>query len=919
VIALRCGAAARYNGGMAKRLFLIDGTALAYRSFFAFQGTGRAPLTTDDGHPTAATYGFCTTLRALIERERPDAMAISFDGPRGDLLRTKIYPEYKSTRTKMPDEMAIQLDDIREAVDGYGLQVVAAEEHEADDVIGTLAVRARDAGMEVFIVTGDKDFLQIVDDKIKLWNLRSSTSKPEIFDATSCEAKWGLPPTAIVDMLALMGDSSDNVPGVPKVGKKTAVDLLVQFGTMDGIYEHLEEVKKPSIKKSLDENRELARLSKQLVTLQLDLDVGVAIEDIGPAAPNPEKLLPLFQRLGFKNLLADLAAKAPPQDDVEQKYSVITELAELQALIERLQTFEQFAVAAETTGKTLQTRRLVGMAFATAPGEAVYVPLGEANQAHLDMLRPLLEAETPKKQVHDLKRLLAALRAPEIKLGGVNLNGIDLDIMLASYCTEPGLRSHSLDDLALKHFTFKKTSAKDLVGTGKKQRTFAEVDPQLVGNYVCEEADLVLRLVPVMKELLERYGTMTLYREMELPLVPVLLEMEWTGIAINREHLATLSREMGSRIEILQDRVFQRVGHEFNLASPQQLGVVLFDELEVHLLAKLKPKRTPKGQYKTDHDVLEKLAAKHEVPQLVLEWRQLSKLKSTYIDTLPTLAQPDTGRVHTTFNQAVAATGRLSSEDPNLQNIPIRTEEGRKVRAAFVAKKKGWQLMSADYSQIELRILAHLSEDKALVESFNQGEDIHERTAALVHGLLPTMVTPELRNQAKIINYGLMYGMGASRLANETGMRPPEAKKFINSYFRALPGVKEYLDRSLEHARIEKEVRTMFGRRRPLADIDSTNAMQRIAAENMAVNTPIQGAAADIVKRAMLAVHEALETRGLQTKMLLQVHDELILDVPDDERLEVERLLRDEMVGAADLKVPLEVSLGVGANWLEAH
>jgi DNA polymerase-1 len=518
---------------MAKRLFLIDGTALAYRSFFAFQGSGRSPLTTEDGHPTAATYGFCMTLRALIEREQPDAMAISFDGPRGDLLRTKIYPEYKSTRTKMPDEMAMQLDDIRQAVEGYGLQSVSAEEHEADDVIGTLAVRARDAGMDVFIVTGDKDFLQIVDDKIKLWNLRSSTTQPEIFDAVACEAKWGLPPTAIVDMLALMGDSSDNVPGVPKVGKKTAVDLLVQFGTMDGIYEHLDEVKKPSIKKSLDENRELAKLSKQLVTLQLDLDVGVAVEDLGPAVPDPEKLLPLFQRLDFKNLLADLATKAPPQDDVEQKYSVITELADLQALIERLQACEQFAVTAETTGKTLQTRQLVGMAFATAPGEAVYVPLGAANQERLDMLRPLLEAETPKKQVHNLKRLLAALRAPGIKLGG-----IDLDILLASYCTEPGLRSHSLDDLALKHFAFKKTSAKDLVGTGKKQRTFAEVDPQLVGNYVCEEADLVLRLQPVMQELLERYGTMTLYREMELPLAPILLDMEWTGIAIDREQLA---------------------------------------------------------------------------------------------------------------------------------------------------------------------------------------------------------------------------------------------------------------------------------------------------------------------------------------------------------------------------------------------
>jgi len=901
---------------MAKRLFLIDGTALAYRSFFAFQGTGRSPLTTEDGHPTAATYGFCMTLRALIERETPDAIAIAFDGPRSDLLRTKIYPEYKSTRTKMPDEMAVQLDDIRAAVEAFGLPVVSSEEHEADDVIGTLAVRGRDLGMEVFIVTGDKDFLQIVDDHIKLWNLRSSTSKPEIFDPAACEAKWGLPPTAIVDMLALMGDSSDNVPGVPKVGKKTAVDLLTQFGSIDGIYEHLDEVKKPSIQKTLTENKDLAELSKQLVTLQLDLDLSIDVAALGPAEPDPEKLRPLFQRLDFKNLLADLAAKKAPQEHIEQHYDVVQDDAALQALVDKVRGCDEVAIAAETSGTSLRKRKLVGISFATAPGIASYVPLDDDNRdRRLDALRELLAADAPRKHVHDLKRLLAALRPI-----GIGLGGVDLDTLLVSYVSEPGLRSHSLADLALKHFAFKKTAQKDIVGTGKKQRTFAEVDPSLVGNYVSEEADLVLRLSKPLREQLERAGTGALYRDMELPLVPVLLDMEWEGIAIDTEHLMKLSAELQNRIEDLQERVFERAGTEFNLGSPAQLGKVLFDELEVHRAADIsKPRRTPTGQYKTDHEVLEKLAKKHEVPQLVLEWRQLSKLKSTYIDSLPALVQPDSKRVHTTFNQAVAATGRLSSEDPNLQNIPIRTEEGRRVREAFVPRKKGWSLLSADYSQIELRILAHLSEDKALVESFQKGEDIHARTAAIVHGMLPNMVTPELRNQAKIVNYGLMYGMGASRLANETGMRPPEAKKFIKSYFRALPGVKEYLDGSLEHARTEKEARTMFGRRRPLADIDSTNAMQRIAAENMAVNTPIQGAAADIVKRAMLAVHAALQQRGLQTRLLLQVHDELVLDVPDDERTEVERLVRDAMVGAAELKVPLEVSMGVGANWLIAH
>lgn len=913
---LRRSGLSRYNQGMGKRLFLIDGTALAYRSFFAFQGSGRSPLTTQDGHPTAATYGFCMTLRALIEREQPDAIAIAFDGPRSDLLRTKIYPEYKSTRTKMPDEMAAQLDDIRASVEAFGLPVVSSEAHEADDVIGTLAVRGRALDMDVYIVTGDKDFLQIVDDRIKLWNLRSSTSKPEIFDAAACEAKWGLPPTSIVDMLALMGDSSDNVPGVPKIGKKTAVDLLTEFGSIEGIYEHLAEVKKPSIKKTLEENRELADLSRLLVTLQLDLPLDIQVGDLGPAAPDPDKLRPLFQRLDFKNLLSDLASNAAPQEDIEQRYTVVSTDDELHALVDDLRGRSQIAVAAETSGATLRKRKLVGISFATEPGVATYVPLDDDNrEVRVTALRAVLAAESPIKHVHDLKRMLASLRVVGFELGGVGH-----DTMLASYCSEPGLRSHSLTDLALKHFAFKKTAAKDVVGSGKKQRTFAEVDASLVGAYVSEEADLVMRLVEPLQAQLEAAGTLQLYRDLELPLVPVLLAMEWEGIAVDVNHLRTLSEELQDRVEDLQDRVFERVGHEFNLGSPAQLGKVLFDELEVHRAADIKkPRRTPTGQYKTDQEVLVKLAKMHEVPQLVLEWRQLTKLKSTYIDSLPTLVQTDSGRVHTTFNQAVAATGRLSSEDPNLQNIPIRTEEGRRVRAAFVPRAPGWSLISADYSQIELRILAHLSEDKALVQSFQKGEDIHERTAAIVHGILPNLVTPELRNQAKVVNYGLMYGMGASRLANETGMRPPEAKKFIKSYFRALPGVKAYLDSSLEHARSEKEVRTMFGRRRPLGDIDSTNAMQRIAAENMAVNTPIQGAAADIVKRAMLAVQAAIEQRGLQSKLLLQVHDELVLDVPDDERIEVERLLRDAMVHAADLKVPLEVTMGSGENWLIAH
>jgi DNA polymerase-1 len=912
------GGPIRYKVAMQKRLFLIDGTALAYRSFFAFQGSGRAPLTTSTGHPTAATYGFCTTLRALIEREQPDAIAISFDGPRSDLQRTKVYPEYKSTRTKMPDEMAVQLDDIREATEGFGIPIVVSETHEADDVIGTLAVQGRDAGMEVFVVTGDKDFLQLVDPHIRLWNLRSSTAKPEILDEAAAEAKWGVPPARMVDLLALMGDTSDNIPGVPKVGEKTAVELLKQFGSLDEVLARTAEVTKKAVRESLEQNRDKAILSRDLVRLRLDVPLPLTIADLPPAHPDPDKLRPLFQRLEFTNLLSALASHKAPEPEIERAYRTLDDdgaatAAVAQVLADRGE--QTPAVAIEVSGNYPRHLRLGGFAVATAPGKAFYVPIN-GQGPRLDALKQLLAHAATNLLVHDGKRLLAALRGADLACAAALT-----DTMLASYCAEPGATSHSLEALALRHFAYKKTSAKDLVGTGKKQRTFAEVDPALVGDFVCEEADLTLRLWPRLRDALAEHGTTALHAELEQPLVPVLLDMEWEGIAIDREHLAAVAIEMKARIATLEQRVFERVGHEFALGSPQQLGKVLFDELEVHRAIPdgPKPKKTPTGQWKTDHDVLEQLAPHHEVPSLVLEWRQLTKLLSTYVESLPQLVDAKTKRVHTTFNQAVAATGRLSSEDPNLQNIPIRTDEGKKVRAAFVPRAKGWTLLSADYSQIELRILAHLSGDKALVESFQKGEDIHARTAAIVHGMMPALVSPELRNQAKVINYGLMYGMGASRLAKETGMRPPEAKKFIERYFQALPGVKRYLDESLATARDKKEARTMFGRRRPLGDIDSTNAMQRIAAENMAVNTPIQGAAADIVKRAMLAVHAQLTKRGLRAKLLLQVHDELVLDVPEDELTEVRRLVIDAMQGAAKLAVPLEVAVGDGPNWLAAH
>ena len=908
------------------RLFLIDGTALAYRSFFAFAGSSSGGLTTRDGRPTSAIYGFTTALRALLEREQPDKIAIAFDTASVDTLeRTKLYADYKSTREKAPDEMLQQLDDINRVVRAHGIQIVQAQGGrgvEADDVIATLAVQGRDAGMQVFIVTGDKDFMQIVDDKIKLWNLRSSTSAPEILGPKDVVKKFGVEPHQIIDMLALMGDSSDNVPGVPRVGQKTAAELLTQFGTLDKALDSVDEVKKPSIRKALTEHRELALLSRKLVTIDLEVDIGVTVDEITPAQPDVEVLRELFKELEFGSLVAALP-QSGAAENLERNYELVRTAAELDALLTEIREAGLVAVDTETTDLDPMKAELVGFSFCIEPGTAYYVPMNleppivdGGREALVERLRPILEDSDIHKIGHNAKYDWHVLRN-----AGIAPAGLVFDTMLASYCLHAGEYQHGLDTLALRHFDFKMTPITQLIGTGKRQKSFDEVDVDAAADYAAEDADFTMRLRDLFDDQLDESDVRKVLEEIEMPLVDVLLDMEAEGIAVDRSQLMELSQVWESRMKGIEQRVHERAGYEFNLNSPAKVGEVLFDELEVHLAAdtKIRPKRTRTGQYKTDAAVLEKLAKHHEVPRLLLDYRRLAKLKGTYADSLPTLINETTNRIHTSFNQAVAATGRLSSDAPNLQNIPIRTEEGREVRRAFIARETGWKLLSADYSQIELRILAHLSGDKSLVESFRKGEDIHARTAAIVSGVIPELVTPEMRTQAKVVNYGLMYGMGPQRLGNETGMTTAQAKKFIEAYFKALPQVKNWLDETLRSARETQEVRTMFGRKRSLPDIQSSNAMQRVASENMAVNTPIQGAAADIIKKAMLLVHRALQEQALSSRLLLQVHDELVLDVPENELETVTELVRDAMQDAASLDVPLEVVIGHGDSWLDAH
>jgi DNA polymerase-1 len=900
------------------RLFLIDGTALAYRAHFAF--AGRGGLTTRDGQPTAAVFGFTMTLRALLEREKPDLVAVAFDGPREELHRTRVYAPYKSTRDKMPDELLGQLEWIAAVVRAYGIPIVDSPGHEADDVIGTLAVAARAAGIDVWIVTGDKDFMQLVDDeRIRLWNLRSPTSAPELIGPTEVHARFGVRPDQIVDLLALMGDSSDNVPGVPRIGEKTAAQLLQQFGTLDALLARAGEIEKKACREAIQQHADQARLSRTLVTIETDVPLAQPLASLQPPAPDLAELQRLFTALEFHSLLQSLPRPAQPAGP--RDYRIVRDEAQLEALRLALREAGAFAFDTETTSLEPFAARLVGLSFATEPGRAWYVPLNleppilpDGAGAVLERLRPLLEDPALPKTAQNAKFDMAALRA-----AGVTVRGLEFDTMLASYCLWAGVQQHGLDALALRYFGYTKIPTKQLLGTGKKQKTFDQVDIELAGEYGAEDADFTWRLRGRLQPELEQAALWPLFAELEMPLVEVLLDMEAEGIALDRAHLERLAAEWQERIATIERRIHERAGAEFNLNSPAQIGEVLFDKLEVHKAAGItRPRRTPTGQWKTDAGILELLAQHHEVPRLLLDWRHLTKLKSTYVDAL--LAQVRaSGRIHTCFNQAVAATGRLSSDNPNLQNIPIRTTEGREVRRAFVARAPGWVLMSADYSQIELRILAHMAQESALVDAFRKNEDIHLRTAAVVHGLLPGMVTPELRAHAKVVNYGLVYGMGPSRLAAETGMTPPQAKRFIEDYFRALPRVKAWIDATIAEARRRKEVRTLFGRRRLLPEIDSDEPVQRVAGENMALNTPIQGTAADIIKRAMLRLHAALRERGLRARLLLQVHDELVLDVPQEEIGPVTTLVRDCMQHAADLAVPLEVAIGTGANWLDAH
>jgi DNA polymerase-1 len=901
-----------------QRIFLIDGSSQMYRAYHAMRGSG---LTGPGGRSTHAVYIFVTMLRKLIQDHHPQYIAASFDLA-GPTFRSDMATDYKANRAPMPPDLAEQIPWVHEACEAMGVPILTYQRFEADDVIGTLATRAVEQGFEVAIVTGDKDFFQLVHDGIKVYNPRDDGTW---YDAAGVKEKFGVAPEQVLDVVALMGDSIDNIKGVPGIGEKGARDLIATYGSLESLLAHAAEVSNKRYREGLLAHAEEARQSRELARIRTDVPVEFHPESLRYQGASRERCFELFTRLGFRTLVMDYA---PDAHSVGKDYALVRTLEAVRELAAELRVVERFGFRVLPDRPSAMQTGIAGLAFATGPRRAQYVPLaaqsersdlfGEPESAVRDgvsvadalaALKDVFENAAIAKVGHDLK-----FDAIVLERHGVALLGIETDTMLASYLLDATRSSHPLEDLALEHSGYKALREEDLCGRGAKAIPFAQIAPEDALNYAGERADLALQVSGTLRNLLRREELEKLYLDLEMPLIPVLVAIERAGIRIDGPALSKQLTHVEQELAARSARIFDMAGEEFNINSPKQLSEILFDKLQLPALKRNAKTKTAS----TAVEVLEELALGHDLPRLILEWRALQKLKGTYIDALPQLVNPDTGRVHTCFNQAVAATGRLSSSDPNLQNIPIRTELGREIRSAFIADR-GHVLISADYSQIELRVLAHLSGDEALIDAFSQGVDIHDRTALKVFGTTSGLSEHELRRRAKIINYALLYGKTAFTLAKDIGVPQQAAQEFIDAYFAGFPSVRKFIDDLLEEARRTGVVKTMFGRRRLVPELTNRNTQIRGQAEREAVNMPIQGSAADILKRAMIDVHAALPTlAGGRTRMILTVHDELLFEAPKELAEESAVALREIMQNAVPLRVPVTVDVGVGENWKEA-
>ena len=886
-------------------VFLIDGTAYVHRAYHAIRS-----LSNSKGLPTNAVFGFTRMVMKLIEDRAPQYAAMFFDA-KGPTFRHKIYDAYKANRPPMPEDMVVQLPYIRQVTEAFNLPIFEMPGYEADDLIGTIARLAEQAGFDVVMVTSDKDFVQLVTEKTSIYD----PMKDVITDIESVQAQYGIEPHQMVEVMGLSGDNVDNVPGVPGIGPKTALTLIKAHGSLEELYERIDKITAIKQKEKLVDYRDQAFLSRQLVAIETAAPVKVDFDNLALGEPDRQALTQLFGKLEFRQLQQSLSGKA----DLSRKdYQSILTLEQLSDLVERLKSVSAFALDTETTSTNAMKAELVGVSVAMQPDQAFYIPCGHhylgapeqlKRQVVLDRLQPILEDNRIAKIGQNIKYDWMVL-----KRCGVDLAGVGFDTMVASYLLNPSKRAHNLDQIALDFLGHKTISYEEVAGKGKKALIFSQVPVEKAVPYACEDADITLMAQQALAPKLAEIELSELMETVEMPLVEVLLRMEMRGIAIDSDRLRTLSKSFADQLDGLEDSIYGLAGESFNINSSQQLGHILFEKLKLPVQKKTK-KRT---RYSTDVNVLTTLAEMHELPAFVLQHRSLSKLKSTYADALIELVHPDTGRIHTSFNQTVTATGRLSSSDPNLQNIPIRTDEGREIRRAFVPRK-GWSLLSADYSQVELRLLAHCSGDEILIEAFSNDEDVHTRTAAEVFHVNTESVTPELRRQAKAINFGIIYGMSAFGLSRQLGISPKMAQTYIDHYFERYPGVKHFMDQTIEDARSKGATSTLLKRIRLLPDINSSNKMVRQAAERTAINTPIQGSAADLIKVAMIEVDRLLREKQLQSAMLLSVHDEIVLEVPPDEIDTVAGLMKGVMEGVWELAVPLKVNMASGPNWAEAH
>ena len=914
-------------------LVLVDGSSYLYRAYHALP-----PLTNSKGQPTGAVKGVINMLRRLRKDYPQSPIAVVFDA-KGKTFRDELFAEYKANRPPMPDDLRPQVQPIHDIVTAMGLPLLVVEGVEADDVIGTLARQAAEKSHPVIISTGDKDMAQLVCEHVHLVN----TMTESYLDAPGVREKYGFGPELMIDFLALMGDKIDNIPGVPGVGEKTALGLIQGLGGLDAIYANLEAVRTLDFRgakkmpEKLQEHRDQAFLSYQLATIKTDVPLAVTPESIHIGQPDNQRLLSLFKELEFKSWVAELSdAEVASTEDlfetpaatsegpdvslasVETRYDTITDMAILEKWIARLSGVDLFAFDTETTSLDAMQARIVGVSFAVAPGEAAYVPCGHdyldaPEQLDLNTvlraLKPLLEDARRQKVGQNLKYDRSVLLNHEVRLAG-----IAYDTMLESYVLNSIGSRHNMDDLAQKYLDHTTILFEDIAGKGAKQLTFNQIKVEDAAPYAAEDADITLRLHQRLWPELEAIPSLKrVFTDIEMPLVPVLSNIERNGALVDANLLGQQSIELGERMVELERKAYDIAGQEFNLGSPKQLGAILFDQLKLPVI-----KKTPTGSPSTAEEVLQELALDYPLPKVLMEYRMLAKLKSTYTDKLPLMINPQTKRIHTSYHQAVAATGRLSSTDPNLQNIPIRNEEGRRIRQAFIAPA-GHKIVAADYSQIELRIMAHLSEDAGLLNAFEQELDVHRATAAEVFGVGLDQVTPEMRRSAKAINFGLIYGMSAFGLAKQLRLGRNEAQQYIDRYFERYPGVQRYMNETRSLAHEQGYVETLFGRRLYLPDINARNKNLQLAAERTAINAPMQGTAADIIKTAMISVDSWLTESRLDARIIMQVHDELVLEVADAHIDAVSKAVRQHMSAAAKLKVPLLVEVGVGNNWDEAH